>query len=126
MVADVLNREFYESWFMVVIVALSEHGEWLACACDTIGKDSGIDALEEVISEWPDCLIEDLFILAVLAEDSVELEVRLSVILIANCQGLTVEDGDCLSAAEVVWLFIVEGANPSVHLEGMHCPLLYY
>lgn len=111
---------------MEVVVALPKHGEWLTCACDTIGKNSGVDALEEVISEWPDCLIEDLFILAVLAEDSVELEVRLSVILIANCQGLTVEDGDCLSAAEVVWLFIVEGANPSVHLEGMHCPLLYY
>lgn len=126
MVADVLNCELDEARLMVVVIAFTEHGKWLACTCDTIGKDCGIDALEEVISEWPDCLIEDLLILAVLAEDRVELEVRLSVILITNCQGLTVEDGDCLSTAEVVWLFIVEGANPSVHLEGMHCPLLYY
>ena len=56
----------------------AEHSIAFSCSCDSISKDSGVDAWEKIADKWLHYRIEDVDVIDGLVEDLVHLEVGFS------------------------------------------------
>ena len=98
---------------------VSEHRMRLPSPCYSIGENGGIDAVEEVVGEGEDSLLEDLLIMVEFGEDSIELEGVLLGLEIGEGEGGGVEDGDGFFGVGLMEFAFVEGPAAGEDFEGI-------